>query len=69
MQLGTTAVAAKYISIGDGITTTLLNSGHVACKNTGVDFGASAEVELRLVLNNQLTEGEISFCIYYSTFS
>ena len=69
MQLGVVGSPAKYIEIGDGITTTQLNSGSVVYKGLNLDVGLNAAAELRIVLNNPLAEGEISFNIAYTTFT
>jgi len=69
IQLGTVGSSSKYISAGEGISTTALNAGHLVHKYILTDVGLAAEEELRLVLSSGLTTGSIIFEITYSYYA
>ena len=69
MQLGVVGNLSKYIVVGEGLSTTDLNNGHLIHKYVPSDKGLAANTELRLTLNNALTTGTLVFEITYATYA
>jgi len=70
IQLGLVGALSKYIPFASAITTTNLNNLHLAHCNIDLDYGLTADTELRIQLSGAaLNLGSIVFEITYCSYA
>jgi hypothetical protein len=63
IQLGDVNNTARYITIGDNFTTTLLNTAQTLNKHVSLGTGTASDLELRVTFDNDMDTGSIYFRI------